>query len=391
MNLRLISLVFAPFAFGTSAFVYVGLITPMSIDLGVGVPTVGQLQTVFAVACGIGGPILARLTTGFDRKRLLLIIMAILTVMNMASAIAPTFGLIAGIRFAGGLFAALTLPLATTLAVNMASEINRPQAIATVLAGYTLAFLVGMPLGSVLGDAYGWRAAFWLASGLSVLALLIIAVAAPKHVHVPQMGDENFGSALRGDNPIFMGITLLSFAATFATVSFLGPVITKATGLEGAAIGAVQVATGVGSLFGLPLGAWLARLPVKRALAMLLCTTAVTQLLFTILMVSDLGTFALPILLVAMTGGAGALFATSPIIQTNIAKSAGSAVTIAFALNGSMLYFGQGIGASLGGGVTAVSSLAWTGLAGTGAAALGLLLISRLGRELGRPARTSPK
>ena len=116
-----------------------------------------------------------------------------------------------------------------------------------------------------------------------------------------------------------------------------------------------------------------------------------TQLLFTILMVSDLGTFALPILLVAMTGGAGALFATSPIIQTNIAKSAGSAVTIAFALNGSMLYFGQGIGASLGGGVTAVSSLAWTGLAGTGAAALGLLLISRLGRELGRPARTSPK
>uniref|UniRef100_UPI0030DCBEC3 hypothetical protein n=1 Tax=uncultured Maricaulis sp. TaxID=174710 RepID=UPI0030DCBEC3 len=99
MNLRLLSLAFAPFAFGTSAFVFVGLIDPMAIDLQVGVPMVGQLQTVFAVACGLGGPILARLLGGFDRKRLLMMVLAGLVLLNIATALVSDFQAIAAIRF----------------------------------------------------------------------------------------------------------------------------------------------------------------------------------------------------------------------------------------------------------------------------------------------------
>lgn len=380
MNLRLFSLAFAPFAFGTSAFVFIGLLGPMATDFGVGISVIGQLQTVFALACGIGGPILARLLARYDRKPLLLLVMAILTVMNIGSAVAPQFGQIAMIRFAGGFFAALSLPLATTLAVNMVPEIKRPSAIATVLAGYTLAFLIGMPLGSVLGDSFGWRSSFWFAAAISGLALAFIGIGAPTKIIAVEAGDAGFKAALRGKNIILMSLTLLCFTATFCTVSFIGPVITRFSGLDGAAIGAVQVATGVGSLLGLPLGAMLAKLQTQRALAMLFCATVGSQLLFSIGMYFDLGVLALPFLLIAMIAGSGALFATSPIIQTNIAQASGPATTIAFAFNGSMVYFGQGIGASLGGAVAAAVGLAWIVVAGAVMALVALAINFRLGK-----------
>lgn len=385
MNIRLISLVFAPFAFGTSAFAFVGLITPMADGLGVSVPWVGQLQTVFAVACGIGGPLLARLLSKFDRKKVLMCVMIILAIMNAASAIAPGFTMIAAIRILGGIFAALTLPIASTIAVNIVSEINRPAAIATVLAGYTLAFLVGMPLCTLLGDAFGWRAAFWFAAIISGIALLIIAVGAPRGVSAPPLEGATFHRALSGENLRLMIITLLGFCATFATVSYIGPIITAFSGLQGSAIGGVQIATGVGSLLGLPAGAVLAKAQVKTALGGLLLIILVTQAIFSLGMFIDLGLLTLPALIAAMTLGSAALFATSPVIQTNLAKTAGPAVTIAFALNGSMVYFGQGLGATLGGSVTAISGIAWTGLTGTLIALIALLVVGSMKNQSSEP------
>ncbi|MBU1288147.1 MAG: MFS transporter, partial [Alphaproteobacteria bacterium] len=122
MNPRILCLVFAPFAFGTNAFVFIGLIDPMAEGLGVGVPMIGQLQMVFAIACGFAGPFLARLLSGVDRKRLLVGVLASMVAMNFASALAPDFVTLAGLRFLGGFFAALTIPLATTIGVNMVPE-----------------------------------------------------------------------------------------------------------------------------------------------------------------------------------------------------------------------------------------------------------------------------
>lgn len=381
MNMRLVSLVFAPFAFGTSAFAFVGLMDPMAKGLNIGIPLVGQLQTAFAIACGLGGPILARLLVRFDRKRLLMTVMVILASMNAASAYAPEFNTIVALRIAGGLFAALTLPLASTIAVSMMPESKRPAAIATVLAGYTLAFLIGMPLCTLLGDAFGWRAAFWFAAAVSVVALGMIALGAPSDTSSLPQPSANFKGALMGDNPRFMLITLLGFSATFATVSYIGPVITAFSGLQGAAIGAAQVAIGIGSILGLPAGVLLARISVKTALAGLLGVTAATQALFSVGMLVELGQFALPLLITAMIMGSAALFATSPIIQTQLAMSAGPAATIAFALNGSMIFFGQGVGASLGGSVTVISSIGWTGAAGCLVAIAGLFIIPFINRH----------
>lgn len=383
MNARLISLVFAPFAFGTSAFAFIGLIDPMAEGLAVSVPAAGQLQTVFAIACGIGGPVLARLLAGRDRKRLLLFVIAILIAMNVASALAPSFTAIAGVRIAGGIFAALTLPLAATIGVNMVAEDRRPDAIATVFAGYTLAFLIGLPVATLLGDAHGWRAAFWFAGAISCVALVVILIGAPSGVQAPQAQGASFRAALRGNNARLLMVTLFGFIATFTTVAFIGPVITAFTGLDGAAIGAIQIATGVGSLLGLPAGALMARLPLKVSLSALMVVTLLTQVLFSVGMFIDTGALAVPLVVLAMALGSGALFASNPVIQTELAASAGPAATIAFALNSSMVYFGQGLGAGLGGAVTAVTVIAWTGAAGAAMAVLALLLL--VGLESDRP------
>jgi DHA1 family inner membrane transport protein len=378
LNTRLLSLVFAPFALGTSAFIYIGLIEPMSRDLGVGIASVGQLQTVFALACGIGGPILARLLSKFDRKRLLLCVLTILVFMNVGSAIAPDLIIIGSIRFTAGFFAALTLPLASTLAVSLVPEADRPKAIATVLAGYTLAFLIGMPAGSILGDVYGWRSAFWLAAAIAGVALVVIGLFAPAHIHVPQPGASSFRRALQGENPKFMLITMLGFAGTFATVSYIGPVITASTGITGSGIAAIQISTGLGSLLGLPAGAMLAKLSARTALTTLLAVVLLTQLLFSVGMLFDLAAFSIPVLVFTMAFNSAALFGTSPVIQTQLAQAAGPAATIAFALNGSMIYSGQGIGSSMGGAVTSSIGLGWTGFSGAIAVVLALVVARRL-------------
>lgn len=376
--MRLFSLILAPFAFGTSAFVFVGLIEPMSIELGESVPAVGQLQTVFALACGLGGPILARLLSRYDRKYLLILVMLLLTIMNVISAFATDLRSIAMVRLICGFFAGLTLPLATTIAVSMVPEMKRSYAIAMVLGGYTLAFMVGMPVGSMLGEFFGWRSAFWFAGSIAMVASFVIALAAPNNIVSPATQGVSFRAALKGENIKLMSITLLSFLSTFATVAFIGPVITQSTGLEGAGIGGVQIAIGVGSLLGLPIGAAFNHKGLRRSLLILFAAIALTQVMFTASMLFDMKWITLPFLMLTMAFSSAALFATSPVIQTRLAESAGPAVTIAFALNGSMVFFGQGLGAVLGGSVISIAGITWLGLCGALVAIFGVFVIMKL-------------
>lgn len=378
LNPRVLSLALAPFAFGTSAFVFVGLLEPMAESLEVSVPVAAQLQTAFAIASAVGGPVCARLTASLDRKRVLSTVLAVLVAMNAASALAPGFSSLIALRIVGGFIAAMTLPVASTIAVGTVPPERRAGVIAMVLAGYTLAFLLGMPLGSVLGDVYGWRASFWFAAGLSALAFGVIGIFAPTGAGTSAGPGGSFRAALRGDNTMMLALTFLTFVATFTTVAFIGPVITRTTGLQGAAVGAVQSAVGVGSLLGLPLGARMARWPVRSSLTLLIAGVAVAQLLFWVGLSVSLGQAAIPVQVLTIMIGSASLFATSPVIQVRLAESAGPAATLAFALNGTMIFLAQGAGAALGGAVVSQLSFPSIGIAGAIVAILALVVSRRL-------------
>ncbi|MGR3321718.1 MAG: MFS transporter [Pseudooceanicola sp.] len=366
------TLLSVPFVFTLGGFVFAGLLAPMAADLGVPVAAAGLLQAAYALACALAGPVLARITRGWRRRPLLLGTLGVMLVLNAASALAPGFGTLLGARAMIGGFGALALPLATAIAVALVAPAERPRAIARVYAGVAFALMLGMPLGSLVGEAFGWRASFWLATAACAVSLLLCLRNLPDLPALPQgAGGGRLGASAFGH----LGVTLLAFTAMFALVGFIGPVITGLTGLGGTGIAAFQVAIGLSSLAGLKLGARIAARPGAPALPLFFAGIAIAMLV----LVHPLAA--------GMTGGYGAammalsvalaplcLFGTAPVVQSRLAASAGPAVTFAFALNGSMVYLGQGLGVALGAAAISAGGLSAAPMAGGLMAIAGIAL-----------------
>ncbi len=386
--MALFLLMLAPFAFGTGAYVFTGLLEPMAGDLGTSVAAVAQLQTAFALACAIGGPVLARVTGRINRKGLLVATLLWLAGANLLAALAEALPLLLVARIAGGFVGALTLPLASTLAVMLVSPERRPAALAAVFAGTALSFLVGVPLGSVVGGAFGWPASFAMAAVVCVIVALLIAVGVPRQDAAPPPALGGFAQVLRWPTTGFLALTWLSFAATFCTVALIGPIITRLTGFTGGAIGAMQFLVGIGSILGLVFGARLARFPPALVIRGLFTVIILSQMLYAVgLSTGVSGVSGVVLAACAIMPGAAALFALSPVIQSRLAEAAGPAATLAFALNGSMIFLGQGTGAAIGGAVTGLLDLTYVSLAGIVVALGGLWLGARVSQA---PAPVSP-
>ena len=219
--MRFFALMLAPLAFTTGVFVFAGVLTPMAEDLGTSIGKAGQLQSLFTITCAICGPILAILTGKFDRKALLLLTLAYLTVMNAASALMPGFTGLAVSRALTGAFGALALPLASTIAVSLVGPEKRARALAVVYGGVTLAFLSGIPLGSAIGEIYGWRSSFWLASGLCAVALLMTLAFVPRVPTPPAPPKGAFKAVMTWPTTGYLLVTLLAFAAIFVVIGFV--------------------------------------------------------------------------------------------------------------------------------------------------------------------------
>lgn len=382
--MRLACLLLAPFAFTTGAFVFAGVLVPMAADLGVSVRAAAQLQAAFSVSCALAGPVLAGLTARFDRKRLLVASLVLLAVANFASAAMTGYWALFITRILAGVSGSLALPLASTMAVILAGPDRRTRALATVYGGVSLAFMTGIPMGSVIGEALSWHACFILSGGLALVAAVLIRIVVPG-VPLPARPPRGaFRAAMAWPAPGYLGITLLAFAGVFTAAGYVGPIVTRLTGFGGTGIGAMQTLTGIGSLLGLVTGTRMVEKGVSRPLARLFLVMIAGQCIFSIALLGGLRDGAgLAACTVAMLLLPLALFGTPPIVQTRLAQVAGPAATVAFAMNGSMVYLGQGLGVMAGGVMLGLYDIDHTTLAGIALATGGLLL----GLALGRPTR----
>ena len=377
--MRFLALMLCPLAFTTGVFVFAGVLDPLAADLGVGVEAAGQLQSVFAISCAIAGPILAILTGRFGRKGLLVGTLAYLAVMNALSSIMPGYGGLLTTRLLAGAFGALTMPMASTIAVALVGPERRARALAVVYGGVSLAFISGIPLGSVVGEAFGWRASFWLASALSALACLAVLVFIPKVPAPPPAPKGAFSAVLSWPTTGYLLVTMLAFAAIFSAIGYVGPVIGQLTGFSGAGIGAVQMISGLGSFLGLTIGTRMVETRMRGPLFWLFSAVLLSQAIFSVGLIGGwVGSAGLAVAVIGMLIGSTSLFGTAPIVQSRLAEAAGPAATLAFALNGSMVYLGQGLGVVLGGVVLAGWGLSYVSVAGMAVAALGILLALRL-------------
>ncbi|MBA4013139.1 MAG: hypothetical protein C0481_14835 [Phenylobacterium sp.] len=349
MNPRIFVLALSTFSFGSSAFIFAGLLESMAADLGVSTGAAGQLQTAYVLASALAGPPLAMLLGKLERKGVLLTALGLAVVLSLVCMVAADFSQLLGLRAALGAIAALAGPAASTMAASLVPPERRGSAMATVMGGMTIAFLLGIPLGSVVGAAFGWRATFALSALLSLISFIAVALATPKVEAPPPIkgGKLAIPTAL----PLWAA-TFLAFGANMTVSTYIAPLIRLQTGITGAGVGAFQIAIGVGSFIGLWLGGRSADrgkggLAVGLAFLALALGAGLHEL--ELLGGAPAGPATYAVVCSAILIAATALFAIMPVVQTRLVEALPTAAPMALALNGSAASMGQALGGAVGG------------------------------------------
>ncbi|MDO9499043.1 MFS transporter [Falsiroseomonas sp.] len=380
MDRRVWLLTGAQFAAATGAYAFTGLIARMAEDLGVSLATAGQLAAIYALTFAIAGPPIAALTARVDRRLLLTLGLGLIALLNLATALVPDFATALALRVVTALAAALVLPAVAASMLVPAAQ--RGRAIAMVMAGLTLAFSFGIPLGTAIGGALGWRATFVFAGSLAAVAALAVWVGLPRLPSTDRGGAASLRMALRPDIIAVLGTSLLAFAGLFCIAAYLGPIVTATTRIEGSGIGAVQVFVGLGSLLGIGLGGRLADGGGARVPVALFLVLTLALLGYSLLLTQPPAFWHVAPLSLLVFAGSASLFALAPLVQARLMRLAPEDRSVALALNGGFILAGQGVGAAYGGVVIAAAGLAWTGLAGAMLALAGAALARRAYRAV---------
>lgn len=383
MSPRILVLALASFAMATETYVYAGHLASLAQDLEVSLGAAGQLATVFAVTYAISAPLLSSQLAGIDRRRVILLGLGAIAALNLLAAVMPSFSGLIVIRILCGLAAGVVGPAASAAAAALAPPERRGRAMAVVLAGVTLAFVLGIPLGSVAGAFGGWRATFLFAGVMALAATAAIAFVLPP---VPA-GERSGLASLRvaGEPAVLLPLllTMVSFAATFTVIAYVGPVVTMISGLEGAGVGVMQAMIGIGSIVGVTLGARNADRPQGAPfLAASFLVSALALSSYSILPQLSLGPTITLLLGLTMIVGAAATFSRTPVIQARLVHAAPEARSAVLALNGSMVFVGQGLGAAVGGLAIHLGGIGTLGALAACLALAGSALALGTGRQL---------
>jgi DHA1 family inner membrane transport protein len=368
----LLALALGGFAIGTTEFASMGVLPDIAGDLGVSIPQAGYAITAYALGVVIGAPAFAILGARLPRKGLLLALMAALTVANLASAMAPTFGTFVLARFASGLPHGAYFGIGAVVASSLVPRERRARAVAMTMMGLTIANVVGVPLTTVLGQAVGWRSIYLTVVVVGLLTLVAVELFVPKVVVHEDASPRQELSALRQPQ---VWLTLLvgavGFGGFFAVYSYIAPTLTEVSGFGDGGVPLVLALFGVGMTLGTMVGGRLADWSVLRTLVLAPAATLAVQLLFTITAHGRV-TAAVTLLVLAFTSSL-----SLPAITARLLDVAGDGKALASTLNHSALNIANALGAWLG-GVVIAAGFGWTAPAvvGAGLSAAGLVVLS---------------
>lgn len=390
MPLALFALTVAAYAIGTTEFVIVGLLPTVATDLDITLPLAGLIVSVYALGVTFGAPILTALTGKLGRKPLLIGLMALFIAGNVLAALAPSYGMLLVGRvlsaFAHGVF----FSVGATIAADLVAPDRRASAIAMMFMGLTVAIVTGVPLGTFIGQTFGWRATFWAVAGLGLVAFAAIALLLPANLKREKPAGLLEQVRVLGSGRLLLvfAMTALGYGGTFVTFTFLSPLLQDITGLSANTVSLVLVLYGAAIACGNIVGGKVANREPVKALAVLFALQAAVLVLLTF-------TAPSPVLVLVTLAALGFLsFATVPGLQlyvVDIAKRHRPAgVDVASALNIAAFNLGIAAGAWIGGLVVAsplgLGSTPWVG-AILVAGALGLTLVSG---TLDRRERSAP-
>lgn len=373
LDWRIFLLALGMFALGTDAFVVAGLLPVISREMQVSEGLAGQLVTVFSLTYGLGAPVLAALTGRFMRNRVLLIALFVFALVNVGSALAPTFPLLLLTRLLAGCCAATYAPLAYAVGTSLAPPEKRGQALAFVVLGLTVATVFGSPLGTWIGTNFGWRLSFALVALLALIAVLALVLG-----RLPQVASTPALSLKERLAPIRQPALLLALAPAllwntgfYIVYTYIAPLLHE--NLAFTDISLFLLIFGLGVVAGNLLGGFITdRFGVARPLCISLPLLALLYMTFFF----SLKSLPMTMLVLFFVGLLGSLFFTPQ--QYRLLTLASRHANVILALNNSTLYVGIAMGSIIGGIIlqfAPLSSLGWAGAVCV-LLALGVLLLS---------------
>ena len=372
------------FAIGTEGFMIAGLLPSLARDLNVGVAATGHLVTAFSLAYAIGAPVMAVLTAGLERRRLLAVAMGGFALANLLAALAPGYAGLLAARLLLALSAATFMPAASGYAAVLGGPERRGRALSTITTGLTLAIIAGVPLGVLVGQGFGWRATFFGVAALAVISLLGILVRLPRQPPGVTAGlSERLALATRRDILAVLVTSALTVAGTFTVYTYLGVFIARAAGLGSQALAPVLLGFGLASAFGTQLSGgavdrWGARNTVIAGGGLALVAYLALSLS------AALGTArAVPVMLPAMLLWGLASWGLITAQQARLVALAPELAPVSLSMNSSAIYLGSAMGAAAGALVIADGATVWLSwvAAGFGLAALLSVLFSGRGNQ----------
>jgi len=347
--LAVVALALGGFGIGTTEFVAMGLLPDIAQGFGISEPTAGHVISAYALGVVVGAPLIAAVTARLDRRRLLLSLMAVFTIGNVASMMAPSYETLIAARFFAGLPHGAYFGVAALAAAHLMGPQNRAKAVAHVLTGLTVATVLGVPMASWLGQTLGWRAAFGLVVAIGVVTLAALWYWLPFQLRFMRSTSPltELGALRRTQVWLALFVGMIGFGGMFAVYTYITTTMTDVAGMPRALIPVALMVFGLGMFFGNLVGGRLADRSVVRALYLSMGSLCAVLAVFVVAS-HNVWTALLVLFGIGLTGSA-----VGPALQTRLMDVAHDAQTLAAALNHSALNIGNATGAWVGGLVIA--------------------------------------
>lgn len=354
MPAGLIALALGGFGIGLTEFVITGLLPEVAADYGVTETTAGWLVTGYALAVIVGALGLTAATTRLPRKPVLLGLLVLFIVGNTLSAIAPTYGVMMTGRVIAALCHGAFFGIGSVVAANMVERSKRASAVALMFTGLTASNVLGVPFGTFLGQAAGWRATFWAIAAIGIVALIgvLVLVPAVRSTEVPSLARE-LGAFRSGQVWLSLGMTVLGYGGMFGAFTYIAYTLTSVSGFPSSAVPWLLIAFGIGLFVGNFAGGKLAARSIDRTLLVVLVVLTVVLAVFALVATSPV----LTVIALVLMGAFG--FATVPALQTRVMQYADHAPTLASGANIAAFNLGNALGAWIG-GLTIAAGLGYT-------------------------------
>lgn len=389
-RLAVVALALGGFGIGTTEFVAMGLLPDIAQGLGVSEPAAGHVISAYALGVVVGAPLIAAVTARMARRTLLLALMAVFTIGNLASMMAPTYESLIAARFLAGLPHGAYFGVAALVAAHLMGPQNRAKAVAHVLTGLTVATVLGVPVASWLGQSLGWRAAFGLVVAVGAITLAALWFWLPPQLKTMRTSSPltELGALRRPQVWLALMVGMIGFGGMFAVYTYVTTTMTDVAGLPRSLVPLALMMFGLGMFFGNLVGGRLADRSVVRALYLSMGALAMTLAVFVVASRTP-WTALLVLFCIGLTGSA-----VGPALQTRLMDVAHDAQTLAAALNHSALNIGNATGAWVGGLVIA-AGFGYTAPAAAGAAlavaGIAILTVSVLLQRRGSAAPHRPR